>query len=542
MKRDVLFVLVILIVSALAIGINTVSSVGEVTYCCEKSVGGAWCQNSPPAVCNDNYRSVPTSCEATSYCRLGTCVNSQEGTCMENTPERVCEDSNGVWIEGEPDEIPQCQLGCCLIGDQAAFVTQTRCKRLSSIYGVETNYRTDMQSEAECIASASPEVKGACVFDRDFERTCSFLTKRECQEMEASASEDTNIEFHEGFLCSAETLATNCGPTEKTACVEDRDAVYFIDSCGNLANIYDASKINSKDYWSKVYEEDESCSPNSANANSASCGNCDYLLGSTCKVYERGDTRMTRPTYGDNICADLSCRYEGNTYQHGETWCSGSEGVEDNLPGSEHVRMVCYNGDVTAEYCSSFRQEVCLESDIDGFSTAACRVNRWQDCYVQDNIEDCENIDKRDCQWLEGRSLLKDESGKDLVVDEDGYLVEKEDEDDERESAACVPLYAPGFDFWNPEGEAEELCMFASNDCVVTFKRGLFGKITGGEWDCKENCECLGDDWEEEMQNLCIALGDCGSSTNYEGEKGYHDGEAVVVEGYGEDEAPAEDQ
>ncbi len=462
--------------------ISFISAV-EVSYCCEKTNDGAWCQNAPEEKCDDDYRKVPTSCEATSYCRLGCCYDSQEGTCMENTPQKVCEDSGGVWAENAECDIPQCSLGCCLIGDQAAFVTQTRCKRLSSIYGLEIDFRTNIQSEIECISSAASDVKGACVFEKEFERTCLLLTKRECLEMKAGSA--SNVEFHEGYLCSAETLGTNCGPTKKTTCVEGRDEVYFVDSCGNLANIYDATKINDKIYWSEIVSKADGCGfqNSNGNADSASCGNCDYYLGSTCKAYKTGQD--TKPTYGDNICRDLSCEYEGKKYQHGETWCADSSGVRNNLPGSRYFRLVCYNGDVTVEPCADYRQEACLQSDINGFKTAACRVNMWQDCVSQDNEKDCENIDKRDCKWINSR---------------------------------CVPNYAPGFDFWNTEGDAQSLCSIASATCIVKYEKKI-----GGDWKCVENCHCLSSSWKEDMSKTCIALGDCGIKTNYLGKKGYNE-------------------
>jgi len=388
-----LFILIILGIFL----VSGVYAVGEVSYCCEKTTSGAWCQNAPIEKCDESFNKAPTSCEATSYCRMGCCYDSQEGTCMENTPQKVCENSGGVWEDNANCDIPQCKLGCCLIGNQAAFVTQTRCKRLSSLYGLEIDFRTNIGSEMECIASATSQVKGACVFERDYEKTCLFLTKKECLEM--SGSGNSSIKFHKDYLCSAETLGTNCGPTEETTCVKGRDEVYFVDSCGNLANIYDASKIKDKNYWSKVYSKDESCAPSSSNANSASCGNCDYYLGSTCKKYKRGDDKV-KPNYGDNICRDLSCEYEGKKYSHGETWCAQAKGIKDNLPGSRHFRLVCYNGDVSVEPCADFRQEVCLESDIEGFRTAACRANMWQDCVAQTNAKDCNNQDKRDCKWI----------------------------------------------------------------------------------------------------------------------------------------------
>ncbi|MCK5342813.1 MAG: hypothetical protein KAR20_05385 [Candidatus Heimdallarchaeota archaeon] len=314
-KTVTIFAILVLVLTVIA-SLSLVAS--EVSYCCEKTNDGAWCQNAPQESCDSGFRTNPTSCQATSYCRLGTCVDSQEGTCMENTPQQVCEASNGVWEEGSANEIPRCQLGCCLIGDQAAFVTQTRCKRLSSLYALEIDFRTDMQNEMQCIASASSGVMGACVYEKEFETTCTLTSQKECNEV---SSENMETEFHEGFLCSDETLGTDCAPTEETTCVEGEDVVRFVDSCGNLANVYDATKVNNKVYWSKIIDESESCGYGDSNADDAKCGNCDYLLGSTCKAYKRDEDRV-RPNYGDNICRDLACEYEGQDYKHGETWCA----------------------------------------------------------------------------------------------------------------------------------------------------------------------------------------------------------------------------
>ncbi len=509
MKREIILIFMILV------SLNFVLA-AEVSYCCEKTVEGAWCQNAPQDECADGYRSIPASCEATSYCKLGTCIDSQEGTCLENTPQQVCQDEGGVWRDDDVDEIPQCQLGCCLLGDQAAFVTQTRCERLSSVYSLETNFRSDVQNEFQCISLATSDVKGACVFEEDFQKDCRFISQRECNEM---ASTNENVSFYKDTLCSDEALGTICGPTKDTTCVEGRDEVYFVDSCGNLANVYDARKINDKIYWSEVIDPLEACNPNSPNADSATCGNCDYYLGTTCKEFSRSEDKV-KPNYGDYICRDLSCEWEGQTYQHGETWCAGSEGTteivadrtvepdnsNENLPGSRYFRAVCYNGDVTIEPCADYRQEICIQDSVNDFSTAACRVNEWQDCYAQDNQLDCENVDRRDCKWSEVTF---------------GNLNESQD------GGECIPLYAPGLDFWE-EGQAEEICSLATTQCVVKFRKGLLG-----EAECVENCECLDAGWEDLMNNACIALGDCGMSTNYIGVKGYHDGKAVYTKADG---------
>lgn len=549
MKKSVLFVFSILLLAVLAFGVsNLVSSQGEVSYCCEKTTDGASCQDiTDLSQCDTSSglnRPVPTSCEATSYCRLGTCINGEEGTCLPNTPQSVCEDNNGVWDGGDIDNIPQCQLGCCLIGDQAAFVTNAGCERLSLLYGIENEFRKDIQNIEQCLAIATPQTKGACVLDSDIRRTCRFLTRSECLDLEAESSE-TTTEFHEGFLCSAESLSTDCGRTRGTTCVEGKEEVYFVDSCGNLANIYDASKINNQDYWTRIKEKSESCGFDESNANSRSCGNCDYFLGSTCKPYEKGDDQTVNPTYGNNVCADLSCEYNGETYEHGERWCVGDAGFEgDNLPGSESYRLVCYDGDVTSELCAPNRQKICVPSERDGFKDAGCRLNRWRDCHLNDNTEDCENVE-RDCVWLEGESILRDEDGYKLIDENDALVEQRKDDEGRLEDrkgensvgATCVPKYSPGFDFWVEEGTAETQCRFADDFCVAVYEKGLIGG-----WGCVENCWCVDDgggfdfrgerksgegnideNWLDERNQLCVSLGDCGSSENYLGGEGYHE-------------------
>ncbi len=482
------FLVAIIVGTFLAAGLAS----ADISYCCERLEAGSWCVDAPQDACDDNYRVTPTSCESTSYCKTGTCIDSEEGTCMEGTPQMKCEDPNGdgdksdggVWYDASADDVPQCKLGCCLIGDQAAFVTGTRCKRLSAIYGIGINFRSDISSEIQCIASATSEERGACVFEREYERTCLMTTQRECSEMSVG---NMSTEFYTGQLCSDADLNTNCGKSKKTTCVEGKDEVYFVDTCGNVANVYDASKVEDEDYWKEIKEVSESCSYGSQNANSKTCGNCDYYLGSTCKSYERSEDKA-KPVYGDYICRDLGCEWEGQEYKHGETWCANQEGSEENLPGSRYFRLVCYNGEVSVEPCADFRDEICIESDIEGFRTAACRVNQWQDCTEQSTKKDCENEDRRDCKWV---------------------------------GDGCVPKFAPGFNFWE-DGDADEICSEATTTCQVVYEKKLFG---GRE--CVKNCECLEEGWQEERSEMCIALGDCGSTTNYIGKEGYYDSEAV---------------
>ena len=476
------------------------ASAAEQNVCCEKTKTGLYCQNVPAEQCNADSRQVQTSCESTSYCKPGTCYDSSEGTCLDNTPQIVCNANNGVWSEKRP---AQCQLGCCVLGDQAAFVSLVRCKRLSGFLGLQTNYKKEITNEVACILSVQNQDKGACVFDKDFEKDCRLTTRADC-----TASFKDKGEFFKGKLCSAEELGTKCGPTKRTMCVHGKDGVYFVDSCGNPANIYDANKVNDKEYWGNVKDIAESCNPKSANANSASCGNCNYLQGSFCRAVSK---ETSKATYGDNICQDLNCKKtaNGKAYKHGESWCiyddKGTKTEGNNAVGSRFYKHICNNGEEILEQCADFRMEECIEDKIEttagAFSQAACRVNRWQDCTAQTEKKDCENSDRRDCLWKEGGDVVLRAGNESVAA-----------------TGACVPKVTPGLKFWAGE-ETKSVCAQANRKCVVSFEKGLFG----GE-SCKENCECLDAGWEKRQTEICMSLGDCGPKINWVGQLGYKEG------------------
>lgn len=475
------------------------------TVCCEKTTSGLYCQDVPAEQCAPDVKQIPTSCDSTSFCKGGTCYDSYEGTCLDNTPQIVCNANNGTWSEARP---AACNLGCCVLGDQAAFVSLVRCKRLSGFLGLETNYKSDITDETKCVLSVAGKEKGACVYESEFETTCKFTTRDICD----SGVNETKGDFYPGKLCSDEELKTNCGPTENTMCVPGKDEVYFVDSCGNPANIYDASKINDKSYWANVVDKSESCNPNSANADSQTCGNCNYQLGGICRKSKKGETQ---PTYGDNICVDLNCKNtkNGKSYKHGESWCVFDDAGEINAGkasvGSRFYKHICENGEEVVEPCADFRQEVCIEDEIETtlgkFSQAACRVNRWQDCTAQTNQDDCENSDKRDCTWIKGIRLAVQQSG---TVGGNSTQIKG------KTSGSCVPINPPGLNFWDGE-ETKGICAQGNAQCVVTFEKGLFG----GE-KCVDNCECLDGSWKKKHNAVCNALGDCGGNINWLGQEG----------------------
>ena len=580
------------------------------TVCCEKTKSGLYCQDVPEADCSEDEdsRMIPTACESTSFCAGGYCFDSVEGTCLDNTAEVVCNDNGGTWAAEKP---AQCELGCCVLGDQASFVTLVRCKRLSSMLGLQTDFDSGIRVEVQCILSALGEEKGACVYEEELEKTCKFTTRSQCSTeaiggTSSSSSESTGsdfsgdtgltaaeetteeitideeteetteeevvdetadatitgevvgegglvaigyVEFFAGKLCSDEELGTNCGPTKDTICVAGKEEVYFVDTCGNAANIYDANKVNDDLYWSEVFDKSESCSADGSNKNSQTCGNCNYLLGSYCRA---GGSSFS-PTYGTNYCAGLGCvDEEGVTRMHGESWCvydTKESGLLNLLGlgggagavGSKYYREVCSNGKVLVEPCAEFRQEECIENVLETsegpYSQSACRVNRWQDCTSQTKVKDCENEDQRDCRWLDGiEYILMGTAMNGTSVEGNSFAGLQQSIKDSgglsnMPKGACVPEIPPGLNFWQ-EGDSATVCAQANAVCPVKYEKGLLDD----EWECVEHCECLSDGLEAKRAQVCAAMGDCGIKTNWLGVKGSGEGYTITQEDLDDDD------
>jgi hypothetical protein len=627
MKNKIGFAILMLIVlSGVVYAAETVGT-AEVTVCCEKTQSGLHCQDVLEEECaSDSEFALPTACESTGPCDPGYCYDEEEGTCLDNVPKMVCNDEGGIWSGEKP---AACGLGCCILGDQASFVTLVRCKRLSAYYGLEINYNPDIQNEAQCILAARSDERGACVFEEDFETTCEMTTRSQCtpdivsgtteqsdvefenlpeeeQNPEEETAEETDegdeqtegeqnpegetlngalqgsppdgctvindeIKFCPGMLCSAPELDTNCGKSEETTCIDGKEEVYFVDSCGNPANIYDASKIRDDNYWTYLVDKSEACNPGEANINSQTCGNCNYMRGSFCAATS---SETTNPTYGTNICIDLNCPASemtgGKARLHGESWCGfdtnrdftfqettqsfvtelldgALRDVRANRPinanfrggnvpvGSKFYRYLCSHGDVIVEPCADFRQEECIENEVAGYTEAACRVNRWQDCTSIFNRLDCENTDQRDCIWMDGiEYVLIGGLGNGSALDKSSLQAArgelKKIKTGERELGACVPKIPPGLKFWGTEegdnAEAAGICSQANAICPVTYEKGLIG----GDWECVENCECLDEGEQLKRVQLCMALGDCGPKVNIVGQFGRSEGYKIFEE------------
>ena len=407
-------------------------AVSSENVCCEKTKSNAICQDTTDDNCAPGAQMPPTSCNQTSFCRLGTCIDNNEGRCKPNTPKKACDEINAYWNESDEEQIPQFQKVCCLLGGLATFVTKKECKTLSGLYGLETVYNDNIKNSLDCLASGVSENKGACVYneEEDFGKTCNFLTEKECRDKKKSFP-NLNVEFFPDYLCSAEELNTNCAPSKKTRC--NNEKVYFVDTCGNLANIYDSTKFNDANYWKKIIESEDSCGAGASNKNSKTCGNCNYDLGSICSKVK---TWEPAPSIGNYICRDLSCTYDSDgdgtneTYQHGERWCASGfktskitnksgkfpDSFKENVPGSEYYILSCVYGEVDPDLCGDgARQYVCIGDSIypennpdKPFRNAKCSVNIWRDCIEQSTKDDCENIEKRDCKWIPALSRTND--------------------------------------------------------------------------------------------------------------------------------------
>ena len=434
-----------------------------------------------------------------------------------------------------------------------------------------------MTNEIECLSNVIGDEEGACVYQTTVGSTwCLRTTGTGCSELSGSNISGTP-EFHAGFLCSAPELNTLCSPTKTTKC-EGYD-VYYLDNCGNKANIYDSSQYNNDTYWTYM-SDSVPCDDGLGNKDSRTCGQCEYFQGSMCENYQDADT--SKPVYGDNICASLDCgsfdtngdgkiESDEENYRQGERWCATYSDLSvvtnvnetewdatvnsstENLPGSRYVVLECRNGEVLETGCEAWRNQICAGDyydlngngvqDLSDYRTAECVSNRWQDCVIQTNQASCEDSEDRDCLWIEGTSILKDgDTGASLATDENGNKIE----------ASCVPKFAPGLDITQESDSGTTSCSLATTSCVVTYEFSLFrnrGKIEDADMQdrikyCTDNCYCIPgytdgaaknkyeknkpstdpksyNDWVASLNLVCSALGDCGNKINYIGEDGY---------------------
>ncbi|MBU2104718.1 MAG: hypothetical protein KKF67_03010 [Nanoarchaeota archaeon] len=459
--------------------IKQIGDVSAETFsCCTKTNSGAICQDVGSSYLNCSEELIPTKCENSADCKIGCCIDGDEGLCTTQAPKKKCEDENGIWKSDSNCNLIECQKGCCVSGGDVIFITEQRCEKL---FGTEKDFR-DLETEFECLALAENQNEGACVFENG---VCKFTTESECGKFGGKFSSEN--------LCSKPSLNTTCEKQKSVGCLDGKDGIYWFDSCGNKENIYSSDKEAS---WNNgvVLKKEESCNSNSDNINSKDCGNCDSFSGSRCSETSLGKTSIKDGNY---VCENLNCVDENKKERkNGESWCVYDSyiGEGKDTVGSRHWKKICIEGEVKTEPCADYRGQICVQADINSekgkFSNAACVINEAVGClnYNGADIGDC--LKNQDCMI------------KNINVDS-GFKFD-----------VCVGRYPKGFDLTEENDDlAKEICSLGSQTCTV-----LYEKDWKGRWKCKKNCACETGTFTQQMNDLCVSLGDCGTYINYIGE------------------------
>ena len=152
--------------------------------CCEETVTGNTCQDAYPEECSSSFQSIPSKCENSEFCEIGCCVSPENGLCNVRSSKRDCSIMGGLF-ESEPlCQIDQCEKGCCVFGNQAKWTTYKNCQFEGNTQNkdIPTDWLTDEEhnTEVKCIFSLSKGDQGACVFDSDEEKRCSYISREEC--------------------------------------------------------------------------------------------------------------------------------------------------------------------------------------------------------------------------------------------------------------------------------------------------------------------------------------------------------------------------
>ncbi|RMD46111.1 hypothetical protein D6829_00375 [Candidatus Pacearchaeota archaeon] len=499
-KTKAFFEILILIASTfafsqmLSIGISNVSAQDALDRgCCEVDNHGNFCTYVERGLCKGSF--VPKKCSVADFCQAGCCYNQGTGSFRDGVLKRECKRNGWKWGEGSCASVPGSELGCCIIGRSTSFTTRGKCEREAEQQKLSFKWDRDMD-EAQCKMYVLNQSFGACVIERKNKKTCKMLTAAECSKISNSAS------FHKGLLCTASSIGL-CKPTRETSCFENFDEVYFVDSCGNRANVYDSSKADDPNYWERIISPKKSCNFNdpNGNADSKTCGNCNRIKGGICASAKKDGFK---PDMGDYYCKKTYCKFEGKIRRNQESWCyyETKTGMGRDPVGSRHFIYRCTDGVVVLEPCQDFRYKICLENksviDLGGgksakISTAKCINNLATQCF----------------------GYNKDETKIDKCKDNAYCMLKNVDIGSHFKFSICLPKVPIGYNINSKEiKKVAGVCNAASVTCkVVRAKKKIFG-------GCKpvKNAGCLEKEFAEKMNEICTSLGDCGAYVNYNGD------------------------
>lgn len=311
--------------------------------CCEKTKDGEYCLYTNSNNCDSNYQQASTSCEQTSFCKVGCCYDLEEGICYKSVSQAKCLSIEGgeLYNDKTCDSVAACQPGCCVIGSQCMFTTEQSCALKTAGYEDLEMIFQNVNTESECQAICRAGDQGCCVTDD----SCIYETRESCEAAQG--------EFYYEQYCSDVALC-GCAEHYKKTCYDDD--VYWLDSCGNREGLAE---------------------------------DCDYAQGTLCKEIN-----------GEYSCGSVHCettyKDEKNTHdtsmggfrKNGESWCVYESPVGNALdrPGTRHYRHMCVNGEEIVESCRDYREEICIQGESDMMTESQCIYNDIYDTAVTQEV------------------------------------------------------------------------------------------------------------------------------------------------------------
>ena len=204
--------------------------------CCAVTKTGNTCQTTMLVDCNEDFQSAPTSCENTEFCEPGCCISPENGLCNRKTSRVDCEQTGGKFERGELCNVQECRKGCCIIGGESIWTTDKNCEFEGNTENKDlpTDWRSDIESELQCLFIAEANKEGACVFDSEDgdEKRCVLTSLDDCFKRTGSEAN-----FAKDILCSNPILNTTCEAQDHKGCIAGEEDVYYFDSCGNKEDI-----------------------------------------------------------------------------------------------------------------------------------------------------------------------------------------------------------------------------------------------------------------------------------------------------------------
>lgn len=524
------------------IGDVSATSTSNAYWCCKSTCTNITVGSTSGGGCDSIEGISQTSCNQVPDCETGTCIDSSAGTCSANIAKSICKNNGETWSTGNLNSVPSCQYLCCNLGD-----------------GVESWMRNvTCSSQGGSVESGITQQKlcgltqnmGACVKP---DKGCIFTTQEDCIGNNKGA-------FYQGDLCTNPSLNTTCLPTNSTKCYNNN--VYFVDNCGNPANVYDYSKTianvsNLADpnwaYWNKTITDNSKLCSSSSNVKG--CGLCNYPDSSICSAYNpSADSSSEKPESGNYFCRSLTCDMSGNNYfpsselgntkiaNNTESWCiyeghvggisSSSGNYSSDAVGSYSAKQYCDQGVIKLDTGlggnNEYRMYICGENITGNEVYALNRPNTGLSCisvkmdqYKYDNNGNVIDGSKILQQNEAACGNASKGGGSDCRLQSVNLATNK---DNNFRFDVCVPKYPPGFDL-NPASNTQsdtsatnvmeansEVCGLASQNCTTIWRKSL---LSG--WRCIKNCECLTQDFANQMNDLCVSLGDCGGYVNING-------------------------